>query len=89
MYACYQAVRGLRKENLDHQASVGLASKFKAILGLLRDDQKQAIKPRVVGNLYSELVGNWEHVGVSVRRLQRRLAEERDPPGSRVHFPTS
>lgn len=70
------------------KASFGLASEFKAILGLLRVDQKQAIKPRVVGNHYSELVGNGEHLGVSVRCLQRRLAEERDPRSSRVQYPT-
>lgn len=70
------------------KASFGLASEFKAILGLLRVDQKQAIKPRVVGNHYSELVGNWEHLGVSVKCLQRSLVEGRDPPGSRVYCPT-
>lgn len=78
MCACYPAVRRLRKENLDPKASLGVASEFKAILGLLRADQKRAIKPWVVGNLYSELVGNWEHLGVSVRRLQRSLAEGRE-----------
>lgn len=39
MYACYPAVWRLRKENLDPKASLGLASEFKAILDLLREDK--------------------------------------------------